>query len=155
MWILRRRGIGSIAQNNNRTTSTNGWRRARLDWRINSSCHWQLDAAIRRRFQGRIHISLPDLRGRIEMFKISIGTTPYAVSHANPEEFGKTTEDYSGINIAIAVQDVLRQPVRKIQTLEHYKNVQKKLCLIYLKEHGLFFEARSLLKALRSLEEAQ
>ena len=113
---------------------------------------WQLDAAIRRRFQGRIHINLPDLRGRIDMFKMPISTTPYAVS---PEELGKMTEGYSGSDIAIAVQDVLRQPVRKIPTSEHYKKVRRKLCLVYLEEHGLLFESRSLLKALRSLEEAQ
>ena len=43
---------------------------------------WQLDAAIR----GRMHINPSGLRERIEMFKMSIGTTPYAVSHADPEE---------------------------------------------------------------------
>lgn len=37
---------------------------------------WQLDAAIRRRFQRRVHISLPDLPARTKMFEISVGSTP-------------------------------------------------------------------------------
>lgn len=37
---------------------------------------WSLDAAIRRRFEKRIYISLPDVGARKTMFKINLGTTP-------------------------------------------------------------------------------
>ena len=37
---------------------------------------WQLDSAIRRRFQRRVHIAVPDLAGRIKMFQLSVGNTP-------------------------------------------------------------------------------
>lgn len=116
---------------------------------------WQLDAASRRRFQGSIHTSLPNLRGRIEIFKMSIGTTPYPVLHADPKGLEKMTEGYSGGDIAIAVQDVLRQPVLKFQILEHNKKVRKKKCLICPEEHGLLFESRLLKNTLRGLEKAQ
>ncbi|KAJ9647359.1 Vacuolar protein sorting-associated protein 4 [Coniosporium tulheliwenetii] len=84
---------------------------------------WQLDAAIRRRFQRRVHISLPDLPARMKMFELAIGTTPCELKQADIKELGRLSEGYSGSDISIAVQDALMQPVRKIQTATHYKKV--------------------------------
>ena len=85
---------------------------------------WQLDAAIRRRFQRRVHISLPDLPGRMKMFEMAIGTTPCDLKPADFKTLGQMSEGYSGSDISIAVQDALMQPVRKIQTATHYKKVR-------------------------------
>ncbi|KAM3070040.1 Vacuolar protein sorting-associated protein 4 [Clarireedia jacksonii] len=85
---------------------------------------WQLDAAIRRRFQRRVHISLPDLPARTKMFEISVGSTPCELVAADYRKLGELSEGYSGSDISIAVQDALMQPVRKIQTATHYKKVQ-------------------------------
>merc|ERR1711939_779356 len=82
---------------------------------------WQLDAAIRRRFQRRVHISLPDLPARTKMFEISVGTTPCELAGADFRTLGELSEGYSGSDISIAVQDALMQPVRKIQMATHYK----------------------------------
>lgn len=84
---------------------------------------WQLDSAIRRRFQRRVHISLPDLSARTKMFELSVGTTPCELSPADYRKLGELSEGYSGSDISIAVQDALMQPVRKIQTATHYKKV--------------------------------
>ncbi len=84
---------------------------------------WQLDAAIRRRFQRRVHISLPDLPGRMKMFEMSVGTTPCDLKLEDFKTLGQMSEGYSGSDISIAVQDALMQPVRKIQTATHYKKV--------------------------------
>jgi vacuolar protein-sorting-associated protein 4 len=84
---------------------------------------WQLDAAIRRRFQRRVHISLPDLPARMKMFELAVGGTPCAVDAGGYRRLGEMSEGYSGSDIAIAVQDALMQPVRKIQTATHYKPV--------------------------------
>lgn len=85
---------------------------------------WQLDAAIRRRFQRRVHISLPDQPARMRMFEIAVGTTPCELKPDDYKTLGKLSEGYSGSDIAIAVQDALMQPVRKIQTATHYKEVE-------------------------------
>lgn len=85
---------------------------------------WQLDAAIRRRFQRRVHISLPDLAGRMRMFEMSVGTTPCDLKPGDFKTLGQMSEGYSGDDIRIAVQDALMQPLRKIQTATHYKNVK-------------------------------
>lgn len=41
---------------------------------------WELDPAIRRRFEKRIHIPLPDITARIHMFKNRLGKTPNNLS---------------------------------------------------------------------------
>lgn len=84
---------------------------------------WQLDNAIRRRFQRRIHISLPDLPARTKMFEMSVGSTPCELKAADFRKLGAMSEGYSGSDITIAVQDALMQPVRKIQMSTHYKKV--------------------------------
>ncbi|KAF2096322.1 vacuolar protein sorting-associated protein 4 [Rhizodiscina lignyota] len=84
---------------------------------------WQLDAAIRRRFQRRIHISLPDLAARMKMFELAVGSTPCELKQTDYKTLANLSEGYSGSDISIAVQDALMQPVRKIQTATHYKKV--------------------------------
>ncbi|EYE98175.1 AAA family ATPase VPS4 [Aspergillus ruber CBS 135680] len=84
---------------------------------------WQLDAAIRRRFQRRVHISLPDLNARMKMFALAVGSTPCEMTQADYKTLAEMSEGYSGSDISIAVQDALMQPIRKIQTATHYKKV--------------------------------
>lgn len=85
---------------------------------------WQLDAAIRRRFQRRVHISLPDQPARMRMFELAVGSTPCELSADDYKMLAKLSEGYSGSDISIAVQDALMQPVRKIQTATHYKKIE-------------------------------
>lgn len=84
---------------------------------------WQLDAAIRRRFQRRVHISLPDVSARTTMFKLAVGETPTTLKSDDYRELAKLAEGYSGSDITIAVQDALMQPVRKIQQATHFREV--------------------------------
>jgi vacuolar protein-sorting-associated protein 4 len=84
---------------------------------------WQLDAAIRRRFQRRVHISLPDTPARMRMFELAVGDTKCELSQQDYKTLAAMSEGYSGSDISIAVQDALMQPVRKIQTATHYKKV--------------------------------
>lgn len=86
---------------------------------------WQLDAAIRRRFQRRIHISLPDVPARMKMFELCVGSTPCELKQTDYKTLANMSDGYSGSDIAIAVQDALMQPVRKIQTATHYKKVSQ------------------------------
>jgi vacuolar protein-sorting-associated protein 4 len=85
---------------------------------------WQLDAAIRRRFQRRVHISLPDINARMKMFMLAVGQTPCQMTQADYRTLAEMSEGYSGSDISIAVQDALMQPIRKIQTATHYKKVR-------------------------------
>uniref|UniRef100_A0A6I8RN31 vesicle-fusing ATPase n=1 Tax=Xenopus tropicalis TaxID=8364 RepID=A0A6I8RN31_XENTR len=87
---------------------------------------WVLDSAIRRRFEKRIYIPLPEEHARADMFKLHLGTTPHSLSEADYRELGKKTNGYSGADISIIVRDALMQPVRKVQSATHFKKVQGK-----------------------------
>lgn len=82
---------------------------------------WVLDAAIRRRFEKRIYIPLPEEHARSTMFKIHLGNTRTELTEEDIKELGSRTEGYSGADISIVVRDALMQPVRKVQTATHFK----------------------------------
>lgn len=84
---------------------------------------WQLDAAIRRRFERRIYIPLPEEDARARMFDINIGDVPCECSNQDYKALASMTEGYSGHDIAVVVRDALMQPIRKIQQATHFKPV--------------------------------
>jgi len=85
---------------------------------------WVLDAAIRRRFEKRIYIPLPEEHARLTMFKLHLGNTAHTVTEEDLKKLAKNTEGYSGADISIVVRDALMQPVRKVQTATHFRYVQ-------------------------------
>uniref|UniRef100_A0A8B9EJE5 vesicle-fusing ATPase n=1 Tax=Anser cygnoides TaxID=8845 RepID=A0A8B9EJE5_ANSCY len=85
---------------------------------------WVLDSAIRRRFEKRIYIPLPEEAARAQMFKLHLGNTPHSLTDANIHELARKTEGYSGADISIIVRDALMQPVRKVQSAMHFKKVR-------------------------------
>lgn len=84
---------------------------------------WCLDAAIRRRFEKRIYISLPEVGARKDMFKNNLGSTPNNLSEDDFLELAKKAEGYSGADISIVVRDALMIPIRRIQSATHFKRV--------------------------------
>lgn len=85
---------------------------------------WQLDAAIRRRFQRRVHIGLPDLNGRSRMFRLAIGDTDTALQSSDYNTLAAKSDGFSGSDIANVVQHALMRPVRKILQATHFKAVR-------------------------------
>lgn len=84
---------------------------------------YALDQAIRRRFDKRIYIPLPDLKARQHMFKVHLGDTPSDLSEGDFEELARRTEGFSGSDISVCVKDVLFEPVRKTQDAMHFQRV--------------------------------
>lgn len=80
-----------------------------------------LDPAIRRRFDKRIYIALPDAPARATMFKIHLGETPHSLSEADFRALGEGTDGFSGSDINLIVKDTLMQPVRKVQEATHFR----------------------------------
>ncbi|OAX40493.1 AAA-domain-containing protein [Rhizopogon vinicolor AM-OR11-026] len=85
---------------------------------------WQLDPAIKRRFEKRIYIPLPGPEARKRMFEIHIGTTPCELEPKDYRLLAEQTEGYSGSDISIVVRDALMQPVRKVISATHFKPMQ-------------------------------
>jgi len=76
---------------------------------------YSLDQAVRRRFDKRIYIPLPDQKARQHMFKVHLGDTPHSLVESDFEYLASKTDGFSGSDIAVCVKDVLFQPVRKTQ----------------------------------------
>ncbi|XP_012730645.2 vacuolar protein sorting-associated protein 4B isoform X1 [Fundulus heteroclitus] len=85
---------------------------------------WTLDSAIRRRFEKRIYIPLPEEHARSFMFKLNLGSTPNSLTDSDFVTLGKKTDGYSGADISVIVRDALMQPVRKVQSATHFKRVR-------------------------------
>ena len=84
---------------------------------------WVLDSAIRRRFEKRIYIALPEEHARLDMFKLHMGNTRHQLTEQDLKVLAAKTEGYSGADICIVVRDALMQPVRKVQSATHFKKV--------------------------------
>ena len=82
-----------------------------------------MDAAIRRRFEKRIYIPLPEEHARTDMFKLHMGDTKTNITETEYRQLGQSTEGYSGADIQLVVRDALMQPVRLVQTATHFKMV--------------------------------
>ncbi len=85
---------------------------------------WELDSAIRRRFEKRVYIPLPDALARTTMFKIHIGDTPTDLTERDYILLGKNTEGLSGSDLSSCVRDALYAPVRMCQDATHFKKVK-------------------------------
>eukprot|EP01094_Clydonella_sp_ATCC50884_P004908 TRINITY_DN13902_c0_g1_i1.p1 TRINITY_DN13902_c0_g1~~TRINITY_DN13902_c0_g1_i1.p1 ORF type:complete len:448 (-),score=172.39 TRINITY_DN13902_c0_g1_i1:427-1689(-) len=85
---------------------------------------WSLDPAVRRRFEKRIFISLPDVAARQRIFQLHLGDTPHCVTKEQFRELAQMSEGHSGSDIAIVVRDALMQPVRKVQAATHFKEIE-------------------------------
>ena len=81
---------------------------------------WELDAAIRRRFEKRVYIPLPEAPARTLMAKLNLGDTPSSMTENDFERLGDITEGASGSDIAVLVKEALMQPLRKCQKAKQF-----------------------------------
>ncbi|CAH8628570.1 unnamed protein product [Schistosoma mattheei] len=84
---------------------------------------WTLDSAIRRRFEKRIYIPLPETGERVSMFKTNLGNIFHSLVEKDFIELGARSTGYSGADISVVVREALMMPVRKVQTSTHFKYV--------------------------------
>lgn len=61
---------------------------------------WELDPAIRRRFEKRVYISLPEAPARAHMFRVHIGDTPNNLTDEDFAYLGQKSEGFSGSDIS-------------------------------------------------------
>eukprot|EP01062_Namystynia_karyoxenos_P012222 TRINITY_DN1438_c0_g1_i3.p1 TRINITY_DN1438_c0_g1~~TRINITY_DN1438_c0_g1_i3.p1 ORF type:complete len:541 (+),score=143.73 TRINITY_DN1438_c0_g1_i3:90-1625(+) len=84
----------------------------------------KLDIGMRRRFQCRIEVPLPDVHARADIIKIHIGNTPHALTESDIKEIAQATEGYSGSDIRSLVQAALYQPFDKLENATHFKELR-------------------------------
>ena len=81
---------------------------------------WDLDAAIRRRFEKRVYIPLPDASARTYMVKLNLGDTPNNLVEEDFVRLGKLTEGASGSDIGVMVKEALMEPLRRCQQAKQF-----------------------------------
>jgi vacuolar protein-sorting-associated protein 4 len=82
---------------------------------------WDLDPAVRRRFQKKIYINLPELEARYKMLELNIGNTPNNLTDEDLNELAELTEGYSGSDVATLTQEAIYEPLRKCQASKYFK----------------------------------
>jgi vacuolar protein-sorting-associated protein 4 len=85
---------------------------------------YALDQAVRRRFDKRIYIPLPDAAARAHIFRVHVGETPNDLTDEDYQSLGAVTEGFSGSDIDHVVKDVLYEPVRKVQEATHFVTIK-------------------------------
>ena len=81
---------------------------------------WELDPAMRRRFEKRIYIALPEWEARSYMAKLNLGDTPSNLVQENFDTIGRETDGYSGSDLATTVREALMEPLRQCQVAEYF-----------------------------------
>jgi vacuolar protein-sorting-associated protein 4 len=81
---------------------------------------WELDAAIRRRFEKRVYIPLPEQEARAAMVKLHLGDTPHNLTESDFDKLGKLTEGSSGSDIKVLVKEALMEPLRRCQQARQF-----------------------------------
>jgi len=81
---------------------------------------WELDAAIRRRFEKRVYIPLPEAEARTYMVKLHLGDTPNDLEESDFDRLGELTKGASGSDIKVLVKEALMQPLRRCQQAKQF-----------------------------------
>lgn len=77
-------------------------------------------AAIRRRFEKRIYIPLPDATARSYMLKLHIGDTKNNLNDDDFDRLGEMTDGASGSDVSVLVRDALMEPLRHCQQAKQF-----------------------------------
>ena len=87
---------------------------------------WALDPAIRRRFERRIYIPLPEYEARLGMLKRNMKDNEHVLTEEDFVSLAKRTEKFSGSDISILVRDAVYSPIRRLQSATKFKKVGEK-----------------------------
>jgi len=85
---------------------------------------WDLDTAIRRRFEKRIYIALPETEAMIRMLELNLGDTPHEVTREDLKRIAERCHNFSGADISILTRDALMEPVRRTRKAKCFKQIQ-------------------------------
>ena len=75
---------------------------------------WELDFALRSRFEKKIHVPLPSREGRAVIFEIHMEDIEVSPT-IDYEELADLTEGYSGRDISVVCREAAMEPIRELQ----------------------------------------
>lgn len=94
---------------------------------------WDLDEALRRRFEKRVYIPLPDLSGRRELFRINMKDVKLE-EDVDLDELANKSSGYSGADVAIVCRDASMMSVRRIMDQARRQGLGREEMQAMLKE---------------------
>lgn len=84
---------------------------------------WGLDQAVKRRFEKRIYIPLPDQEARRYMIRKKIEEVPFKITDAEFDHLAKISENYSGSDIEVLCKDAAMEPLRFAQNTNKFQKL--------------------------------
>ena len=81
---------------------------------------WELDPAMRRRFEKRVYIPLPEAQARSVMIKLNLGNTPHELTESDFSALANNSEGLSGSDISVMAREALMEPIRKCQVAKQF-----------------------------------
>ena len=106
---------------------------------------WALDPAVRRRFERRVYIPLPDLEARHYLIRNKLKGLDSGFTEEDFKHIAEKTEGYSGADLEILCRDAAFEPLKLAQRTCKFKkvNVNGKICYcpVEMSTTGNFFEA--------------
>lgn len=84
---------------------------------------WALDPAIRRRFERRVYIPLPDLEARMYLLRNKLKNLDRNLSDADIKYIAEKTEGYSGSDLEVFCKDSAMEPLRFAQRTNKFRKV--------------------------------
>ena len=88
---------------------------------------WGLDPAVRRRFEKKIYIPLPDYEARLALVRLKTKGTPSNLTEQDIQEIARLTEGYSGADMNILARDAAMAPVNRFQQATDFVEYQGQL----------------------------
>lgn len=86
---------------------------------------WALDNAVRRRFEKRIYISLPDFEARRYLIEKKIEGVPTTITPHEYDEITKVIDGFSGSDIEVLCKDAAMEPLRFAQKTDKFQMVNQ------------------------------
>lgn len=84
---------------------------------------WEIDSGIRRRFERRIYIPLPDENSRVLLIKNGLKSINHSLTDDDINYIAKMTHGYSSSDVSILIKDALFEPIRKCSESNWFKKV--------------------------------
>lgn len=84
---------------------------------------WEIDSGIRRRFERRIYIPIPDEKSRILLIRNGLKSINHSLTDADISHIAKMTQGYSSSDVSILIKDALFEPIRKCSESSWFRKV--------------------------------
>lgn len=82
---------------------------------------WALDGAMRRRFEKRILIPLPDVEARLDLLKNRMKNETHSLTDADFLSLAQRTDYFSGSDLSALIKNACYEPLRRFQSATHFK----------------------------------